>query len=169
MTDRGFFSLTATLIQSAPSLSTFASLLPPSLWSYLANTSHVTLFAPTNEAWASLSELEMRYLRSEFSQLDLEEILQDSSTRTIRERDDGTRDGTAVGYLEAVLTDRNRTEFSIETSRNNTLLLETSSSSGTIGLGDVKVNGTLVEEGDILAENGTFFPCFSTRALLPWD
>jgi uncharacterized surface protein with fasciclin (FAS1) repeats len=46
------------LIRETPSLSTFASLLTDDLLDKLTNQSHLTIFAPTNDAWGSLSDLE---------------------------------------------------------------------------------------------------------------
>ncbi|GAA5892238.1 uncharacterized protein JCM6883_007294 [Sporobolomyces salmoneus] len=137
----------ASIIQSTPSLSTFSSLLPPSLLSYLSNTSHLTLFAPTNEAWDSLSELEMRYLRSKFSELDMKEILQDSASRKVS---NGEEKGSVVGYLGKLVEGGKDGEEGklVKTLRNGSLEI------GRNEEGNYKVNGTEVEEGDILAKNG---------------
>lgn len=51
--------IVATQIRTNPDLSTFASLLPTTILDYLSTAPHLTLFAPTNEAWGSLSDLEM--------------------------------------------------------------------------------------------------------------
>jgi hypothetical protein len=47
------------IIRTTPELSTLASLLPPILLEYISTASHLTVFAPTNEAWNTLSELEL--------------------------------------------------------------------------------------------------------------
>lgn len=52
-------SLPAEQIRTNPSLSTLASLLPPTILDYLSTAPHFTLFAPTNVAWDALSELEL--------------------------------------------------------------------------------------------------------------
>ncbi|GAA5927388.1 uncharacterized protein JCM15063_005884 [Sporobolomyces koalae] len=128
----------ASIVQTTPSLSTFASLLPDSLLSYLEQTSHLTLFAPTNEAWSELSDLEMRYLRSQFSEIDIGEIVGDAASRN------ATRSGNGgVGYLSQFGEDK-----LVMTLRNGTLAIETGEQDG------IKVNGTKIEQGDILAKNG---------------
>ncbi|GAA6019042.1 hypothetical protein JCM11491_002499 [Sporobolomyces phaffii] len=147
----------ASIIRSTPSLSTFASLLPESLLTYLAETSHVTLFAPTNAAWDSLSELEMRYLRSAFSELDMREILQDSATRNAiphapsSDQTSAARSGRTgrVGYLERLTSKGGY----IETLRNGTLHFELGGDEDG-AKATVTVNGTAIESGDILASNG---------------
>lgn len=50
---------TATLIKTTPELSTLASLMPKDILDYASTAEHLTVFAPTNEAWEQLSELEM--------------------------------------------------------------------------------------------------------------
>jgi len=149
-------------IQLDPSLTIFNSLLPEKMVEYLKKTSHLTLFAPTNEAWESLSELEMRYLKSQFSELDLKEILQDSSTRRATSITTGGG-GQVVGYLEKIFSGKARheedQEVFIKNSRNGTLQLERLTEGGE---GDVfKVNGTEILQGDILASNGGVYFFFS--------
>ncbi|KAL8290110.1 hypothetical protein RQP46_003049 [Phenoliferia psychrophenolica] len=127
-------------IRTNPNLSTLASLLPTALLDYISTAAHLTLFAPTNDAWGSLSELEMRYLRSGFAEMDITEIFGDATSK------DGAGKGK-VGYLQK-LVGINGTETSTVTSMLGAPL---SVSSGPDG---VAVNGTLVETGDVLAENG---------------
>lgn len=50
---------TAKQIRTNPQLSTLASLLPPALLDYISTAPHLTLFAPTNDAWGALSQLEL--------------------------------------------------------------------------------------------------------------
>ena len=73
-------NISATL-STMPELSTFTGLMPAALLEDLATARHTTLFAPTNEAWTALSELEMRFLRSGFAQAELSQILQDVVSR----------------------------------------------------------------------------------------
>ncbi|KPV77563.1 uncharacterized protein RHOBADRAFT_5402, partial [Rhodotorula graminis WP1] len=132
----------ATIIRSTPELSTLASLLPKPVLKYLSTASHLTLFAPTNEAWAGLTELEMRYLRSGLAELDLSEIFGDGASRS------GAGSGK-VGYLERLVGHKGDRTASVTTLRNGTLEVA--------GEGDktsVKVNGTDIARGDILAKNG---------------
>ncbi|GAA5963846.1 hypothetical protein JCM3765_004038 [Sporobolomyces pararoseus] len=145
----------ASIIESTPSLSIFYSLLPCSMIDFLKNTSHLTIFAPTNEAWKGVSELEMRYLKSKFSQLDIQEILQDSSTRNFTTTTTEEEVNGVVGYLQGLFETKKKREEEeeeeevvlIKTSRNGTLEIENSEQG-------IKVNQTLIEQGDILASNG---------------
>ncbi|GAA5914060.1 hypothetical protein JCM8208_005932 [Rhodotorula glutinis] len=133
----------ATIIRSTPELSTLASLLPKPVLEYLSTASHLTLFAPTNEAWAALTDLEMRYLRSGLAELDLGEIFGDGASRS------GVGGSGKVGYLERLVGKKGDRSASVTTLRNGTLEVE--------GEGDktaVKVNGTEIARGDIFAKNG---------------
>ncbi|BGP23935.1 fasciclin domain containing protein [Rhodotorula toruloides] len=132
----------ATIIRTTPELSTFASLLPPSILDYLSTAPHLTLFLPTNDAWSALTDLEMRYLRSGFADNDLSEIFGDAASQS------GV--GKAkVGYLERLVGEKADGKTQLETIRNTTLEVH--------GEGDATkatVNGTAIERGDILAKNG---------------
>ncbi|GAA6058838.1 hypothetical protein JCM10212_002782 [Sporobolomyces blumeae] len=130
----------AEIIRTDPALTTFASLLPTQVLDYLSTVSHMTLFAPTNEAWASLSDLELRYLRSGLAEMDIAEIFGDGASRN------GAGKGK-VGYLEKLVGEAYDGETNVTTLRNGTLEVAAD--------GDVvKVNGTRVETGDVLAKNG---------------
>jgi len=134
--------LAATIIRSTPELSTLASLLPKPVIDYLSTASHLTLFAPTNEAWAALTDLEMRYLRSGLAELDLSEIFGDGASRS------GAGSGK-VGYLERLVGKKGDRSASVTTLRNGTLEV-----SGEGEKTAVKVNGTEIARGDIFAKNG---------------
>ncbi|BGP39203.1 hypothetical protein JCM10450v2_003158 [Rhodotorula kratochvilovae] len=131
----------ATIIRSTPELSTLASLLPSPVFDFLTTAPHLTLFAPTNEAWSALTDLEMRYLRSGLAELDLSEIFGDGASQS------GAGKGK-VGYLERLVGGGNGAA-NVTTLRNGTLEVA--------GDGErtaVKVNGTEIARGDILAKNG---------------
>ncbi|KAK4701225.1 hypothetical protein P7C70_g5009, partial [Phenoliferia sp. Uapishka_3] len=130
----------AEQIRTNPALSTLAALLPPALLDYISTASHLTIFAPTNDAWGSLSELEMRYLRSGFAEMDITEIFGDSATK------EGVGKGK-VGYLNK-LVDSNGTSASNMTTLFGAPIDITSTEDG------IAVNGTLIETGDVLAKNG---------------
>ncbi|GAA5860537.1 hypothetical protein JCM8547_000334 [Rhodosporidiobolus lusitaniae] len=132
----------ASLVRSRPELSTLASLLPPQVLDYLTTAPHVTLFAPTNEAWAALSDLEMRYLRSGFAELDLSEIFGDSASQA------GAGKGK-IGYLERLVGQKGGNASEVTTLRNGTLEV-----SGGKDFTEASVNGTRVKMGDIFAKNG---------------
>ncbi|KAM0788877.1 hypothetical protein ACM66B_002961 [Microbotryomycetes sp. NB124-2] len=132
----------AALLQELPELSTLASLLPKDILDYASTASHLTVFAPTNEAWSELSELEMRYLKSGFAEDDLAEIFGDSTSRI------GAGKGK-VGYLPALLGKDGNSSTEVTTWWNKTLVVE----GGNDG-GNATVNGTSVITGDILAMNG---------------
>lgn len=143
----------ATLVRTAPELSTLASLLPASILDYLSTAAHFTLFAPTDEAWAELTDLEMRYLRSGLADGDLSEIFGDSASQR------GAGRGK-VGYLERLVGKKANGTASLCTVRNGTLAISAE--------GDrlqVAVNGTAIAEGDILAKNGVIHTV--PRLLLP--
>ncbi|BGO90815.1 hypothetical protein NBRC10512_000121 [Rhodotorula toruloides] len=132
----------ATLIRTTPELSTFASLLPASVLDYISTAPHLTLFLPTNDAWSTLTDLEMRYLRSGFADNDLSEIFGDAASQS------GAGKGK-VGYLERLVGEKADGKAQLETIRNGTLEVQ--------GEGDATkatVNGTAIERGDILAKNG---------------
>lgn len=130
------------LVRSTPELSVFASLLPPQVLDYLTTVSHLTLFAPTNEAWGILSDLEMRYLRSGFAELDIAEVFGDVASRS------GAGRGR-VGYLERLVGSKGENKTEVTTLRNATLEL-----TGGRDATEASVNGTAVITGDILAKNG---------------
>lgn len=130
------------MIRSTPELSTFASLMPSSILDYLSTASHFTLFAPTNDAWAELTDLEMRYLRSGLAEGDLSEIFGDGASQA------GTGKGK-VGYLGRLVGKEANMTGIVQTVRNGTLEV-----AGTDNRQQVTVNGTAVERGDILAKNG---------------
>ncbi|BGP15130.1 hypothetical protein JCM10213_006537 [Rhodosporidiobolus nylandii] len=132
----------ATIIRSTPELSTFTELLPPQVFDFLTTAPHITLFAPTNEAWGTLTDLEMRYLRSGFADLDLSEIFGDIASQS------GTGSGK-VGYLERLVGLEGNETSSVTTIRNGTLAIE-----GQKDAFGATVNGTAIAEGDILAKNG---------------
>ncbi|GAA5987107.1 hypothetical protein JCM10908_001028 [Rhodotorula pacifica] len=142
-----------TLIRNSPQLSTLASLLPPPILDYLSTAPHFTLFAPTNEAWAELTDLEMRYLRSGLAEGDLSEIFGDSASQS------GAGRGK-VGYLQRLVGRKANGTTSLTTIRNGTL--EVSAEGDRL---QVAVNGTAITEGDILAKNGVIH--FVPRLLLP--
>ncbi|GAA5861216.1 hypothetical protein JCM3774_002230 [Rhodotorula dairenensis] len=143
----------ASLIRTSPELSTLASLLPASILDYLSTAPHFTLFAPTNEAWAELTDLEMRYLRSGLADGDLSEIFGDSASQSGRGRG-------KVGYLEELVGRKANGTTSLSTIRNGTL--EVSAAGDRL---QVTVNGTAISEGDILAKNGVIHTV--PRLLLP--
>ncbi|GAA6046845.1 hypothetical protein JCM3770_005672 [Rhodotorula araucariae] len=131
----------ATIIRTTPELSTLASLLPAPVFDFLTTAPHITFFAPTNEAWSSLTDLEMRYLRSGFAELDLSEIFGNGASQS------GVGKGK-VGYLER-LVGGGTGAANVTTLRNGTLEV--------IGEGEptaIKVNGTGIARGDIFAKNG---------------
>ncbi|GAA6014856.1 hypothetical protein JCM10207_002203 [Rhodosporidiobolus poonsookiae] len=132
----------ASIIRSTPELSTFAQLLPPQVLDFLTTAPHLTLFAPTNEAWGALTELEMRYLRSGFAELDLSEIFGDAASQT------GAGSGK-VGYLERLVGVKGNHGTNVTTIRNGTLEVESSK-----GQAEVTINGTAIAVSDILAKNG---------------
>ncbi|KAK4057844.1 hypothetical protein OIO90_001063 [Microbotryomycetes sp. JL221] len=132
----------ATLIREMPELSTFASLLPQDILDYSGTASHLTVFAPTNEAWDKLSELEMRYLRSGFAEGDLAEIFGDSVSRQ------GMGKGR-VGYVSSMLGKDGNSTAQLTTWWNETVVVE----AGVDGKNPT-VNGTEIVKSDILAMNG---------------
>ncbi|SGY79289.1 BQ5605_C008g05096 [Microbotryum silenes-dioicae] len=150
-TNGALVSLTAVLhrpvdlaahIRINPDLSTFASLLPESLLNYIATAPHLTLFVPTNEAWASLSDLELKYLKSGFAEKDLIEIF---GARASRE---GVGKGK-VGYVSSLFgKNSTNTTTAMRTIWNSTLEIAMDESN------NVAVNGTRVGTPDILALNG---------------
>ncbi|SCV70845.1 BQ2448_3607 [Microbotryum intermedium] len=179
--------LAATHIRTNPDLSTFASLLPVSLLNYIGTVPHLTLFAPTNEAWASLSDLELpdrdllplgrKYLKSGFAEKDLIEIFGAGASR------EGVGKGK-VGYVSSLFGNnstntstagrfpwpapRNSAETRIDlttsdrivrTIWNNTLEILIDKDNRVI------VNGTQVGTPDILAMNGVIHTV--PRLLLP--
>ncbi|GAA5970690.1 hypothetical protein JCM11641_007401 [Rhodosporidiobolus odoratus] len=129
----------AAIIRSIPELSTLAELLPPQVLDFLTTAPHVTLFAPTNDAWGALSDLEMRYLRSGFAELDLAEIVGDGASQS------GAGRGK-VGYLERLVGQQGNKTSLVTTLRNGTLEVT--------GGEEVSVNGTAIATRDILAKNG---------------
>ncbi|GAA6042019.1 hypothetical protein JCM8097_009150 [Rhodosporidiobolus ruineniae] len=131
-----------SIIRSTPELSTLASLLPPPVLDFLTTAPHLTLFAPTNEAWGVLSELEMKYLRSGFAELDLAEIFGGAASQA------GAGKGK-VGYLERLVGFKGGKASTITTIRNGTLEV-----TGGQDKTDAQVNGTAIVTGDILAKNG---------------
>ncbi|GAA5908579.1 hypothetical protein JCM6882_003683 [Rhodosporidiobolus microsporus] len=132
----------ASIIRSTPELSTLAQLLPPQVLDFLTTAPHITVFAPTNEAWGVLSELEMRYLRSGFAELDLAEIFGGAASQS------GAGDGK-IGYLERLIGFKGGKSSNVTTIRNETLAI-----SGGKDKTQASVNGTAVATGDILAKNG---------------
>ncbi|SCZ98884.1 BZ3500_MvSof-1268-A1-R1_Chr7-1g09305 [Microbotryum saponariae] len=175
-TNGALVSLTAVLhrpvdlaahIRTNPDLSTFASLLPESLLNYIATAPHLTLFAPTNEAWASLSDLELKYLKSGFAEKDLIEIFGAGASR------EGVGKGK-VGYVSSLFgknptntttastclrlafrpdwpdqgADFPTSNRTVRTIWNSTLEIAMDESN------NVAVNGTRVGTPDILALNG---------------
>ncbi|GAA5886633.1 hypothetical protein JCM5296_005355 [Sporobolomyces johnsonii] len=130
----------ATLIRTEPSVSTFASLLPSQVFDYISTAPHMTVFAPTNDAWDALSDLEMRYLRSGFAEMDLSEIFDDGASQ------EGAGKGK-VGYLEKLVGEKSHSESNVTTLRNGTLEVVANGP-------DITVNGSRIETGDILAKNG---------------
>ncbi|GJN89638.1 hypothetical protein Rhopal_002625-T1 [Rhodotorula paludigena] len=132
----------ATIIRTTSELSMLASLLPTPVLDYLSTAPHLTLFAPTNDAWAALTELEMRYLRSGLAELDLSEIFGDGTSQS------GAGKGK-VGYLDRLVGLKGRDKTSVTSLRNGTIEVA--------GQGErtaVQVNGTDVVTGDVLAKNG---------------
>jgi len=79
------------------SLSRFASLLTDDLWKSLLERSHLTLFAPRDEAFDALEPLEWRYLNSGFA---ADDILQIASNH---ESEYGEEGREKVGYLDRLL------------------------------------------------------------------
>ncbi|CEQ40611.1 SPOSA6832_02239 [Sporobolomyces salmonicolor] len=130
----------ATLIRTEPSVSTFASLLPSQVLDYISTAPHMTVFAPTNDAWDALSDLEMRYLRSGFAEMDLSEIFDDGASQ------EGAGKGK-VGYLEKLVGEKSHSGSNITTLRNGTLEVVANGP-------EITVNGSKIETGDILAKNG---------------
>lgn len=154
--DADAFVMTAEQIQTNPQLSTLASLLPLSILKYLRTAAHMSLFAPTNDAWSSLSPLEMRYLRSGFAETDLSQIFGEGASTT------GAGAGK-VAYINKLLYSKNTSTGSSSSAFRpsithiswpvSTILggrLDVTEEKG----GAISVNGTLVETGDILAKNG---------------
>ncbi|KAK4055601.1 hypothetical protein OIV83_000147 [Microbotryomycetes sp. JL201] len=132
----------ASLIKELPELSTLASLLPEDILNYASTAPHLTVFAPTNEAWDELSELELRYLRSGFAEDDLAEIFGDATSRI------GAGKGK-VGYIPSLLGKNGNNTAEVTTWWNETLIVE----GGKDGR-NATVNGTAIVTGDILAMNG---------------
>jgi solute carrier family 25 carnitine/acylcarnitine transporter 20/29 len=79
------------------SLSRFAGLLTEDLWKALLERSHLTLFAPRDEAFDALEPLEWRYLNSGFA---ADDILQIASNH---ESEYGEEGREKVGYLDRLL------------------------------------------------------------------
>ncbi|GAA5841472.1 hypothetical protein JCM11251_007151 [Rhodosporidiobolus azoricus] len=132
----------AAIIRSTPELSTLAQLLPPRILDFLTTAPHVTFFAPTNDAWGALSDLEMRYLRSGFAELDLGEIFGGTASQS------GAK-GRKIGYLQRLVGLTGGKASNVTTIRNSTLAI-----SGGKDSTEATVNGTAVQVGDILAKNG---------------
>jgi len=65
------------ILRTHPALSQIRSLYSAAALHRLDNQSSLTLFAPADDAWEQLDDLELRYLRSGFAQSDLEEIFND--------------------------------------------------------------------------------------------
>ena len=83
-----------------PSLSNFARLLPKSLVETLAETPHLTLFFPVNDAWEALDPIERRYLESGFAEKDMEKIVQLHTSKS------GSDGEGSVGWSENWLSDK---------------------------------------------------------------
>ncbi|KAM0750330.1 FAS1 domain-containing protein [Meredithblackwellia eburnea MCA 4105] len=127
-------------IRTDARLSVLASLLPPALLDYISTAPHLTVFAPTNDAWKSLSDLEMRYLRSGFAETDMTEIFGDGATQV------GKGKGK-VGYMKRLVGENGTSESDVQTLFGSPLHIST-------GPNGVNVNGTAIETTDILAKNG---------------
>lgn len=68
-------------LANMPELSTFLSLTPKDVLDELETARHVTLFAPTNDAYNALSPLEMGYLKSGFAREELVQIVNDVTSQ----------------------------------------------------------------------------------------
>ncbi|KAH8922654.1 hypothetical protein BT69DRAFT_1320022 [Atractiella rhizophila] len=123
------------IIKEDASLSTFRSLLPAEVAEAFEADPHLTVFAPTNAAFDRVGELEMTYLRSNYSGeevLDLARFHTASSNGTDR-----------IGYLNRLL--KSNVAHTLNNASLEIALTED---------GDVAVNGTKLERGDVFASNG---------------
>lgn len=119
------------LLRAHEKLTTVRELYSEEALHSMVNQSEITLFAPADDAWKQLDEMEMSYLRSGFAQSDLKEIFDHHTTRQEH-----------VGYVDQLLaqgTARTLSNHSLEITKDGD---------------NIKVNESTVVERDILASNG---------------
>lgn len=100
--NRGGISI-ANTEEDGPRLNRFASLLNEDLWKNLTEASHLTLFAPQDEAFDALDPLEWKYLTSGFADGDILEIAGNHESAF-----EGSH-RQKVGYLDRLIKRKNGT------------------------------------------------------------